>query len=35
MNLKSYNNRFFKTKMMAQLNQACANDSATEGCEGV
>ena len=29
MNLKSYDNRFFKTKMMAQLDQACANDSAT------
>ena len=29
MNLKSYDNRFFKKKMMAQLDQACANDSAT------
>ena len=35
MNLKSYDNRFFKKKMMAQLDQARANDSATEGCEGV
>ena len=33
--LKSYDTRFFKTKMMAQLYQACANDSATEGCEEV
>ena len=33
--LKSYDTRFFKTKIMAQLYQACANDSATEGCEEV
>ena len=33
--LKSYKIRFFNTKMMAQLDQAGANDSATEGCEEV